>query len=71
MGAESGMNRLTKTLADREERHDRLDVRDKCLKKAIQLVTGLDSEPDLQSYNRSINTISALSQLAIAISLRD
>lgn len=58
-------------LDDREDRQQRIAVRDKCLKKAVTLAAGLDDITDATVYNRSINTIQALSTLALAISARD
>ncbi len=62
---------MSQSLADREERHQRIQVRDRCLRKAVQLAGELDDITDSQVYNKTINTISALSQLSIAISMRD
>lgn len=69
MGIESGMT--TNPLDDRADRHQRIAVRDKCLKKAVTLAAGLDDIADAQQYTRAINTIQALSTLALAISMRD
>lgn len=58
-------------LEDREDRQQRITVRDKCLKKAVTLAAGLDDITDPQAYTRAVNTIQALSTLALAISARD
>ncbi len=62
---------MSQSLADREDRHERIRVRDRCLKKAVTLAATLDDITDSQVYNKTINTISALSQLALAISAAD
>jgi hypothetical protein len=58
-------------LDDRADRRQRITIRDKCLKKAVQLAAGLDDIQDATQYNRAVNTIQALSTLALAISARD
>lgn len=57
-------------LDDRTERQHQLQIRDTCIRNAVQLAGQLDSAPDAQTYNKYVNTISALSLLASAISDR-
>jgi hypothetical protein len=58
-------------LADRADRHERLDVRDRCLKKAVQTAVELDDITDATQFNRAVALINALSNLALAITARD
>lgn len=58
-------------LTDREDRDQRLSVRDTCLRKAVTIAKGLDDITDAQEYNRAMNQIQTLALLSIAITLRD
>lgn len=58
-------------LEDRSDRIERAQVRDLCLKKAVQTANSLDGISDATQFNRAVNLIQALSSLALAITARD